>query len=170
MPLNKRFILQFPKLSEPNNHQPTKQDSAYLDPIARLQNSVPTAPNPDTPEQAGTPPDVPETASSEPGTLDGTRDARVERLSALLAEILAGTHQTPVFAPDLPLEHEEKLELAKLVIEQKLGLKKTIWVLWGVTRGGRNHQLFVEARKMLKNLKGISDSEDDLSEDDLDDY
>jgi len=37
MPLNKRFILQVPKLSEPNNHQPTKQDSAYLDPIARLE-------------------------------------------------------------------------------------------------------------------------------------
>jgi len=161
MPLNKRFILQFPKLSEPNNHQPTKQDSAYLDPIARLQNSVPTAPNPDTPEQAGTPPDVPETASSEPGTLDGTRDARVERLGALLAEILAGTHQTPVFAPDLPLEHEEKLELAKLVIEQQLGLKKTIWILWGVTRGGRNHQVYKEARAMLERLTGISNSEDD---------
>src|SRR4028119_1800975 len=37
MPLNKRFILQVPKLSEPTNHQPTKQDSAYLDPIARLE-------------------------------------------------------------------------------------------------------------------------------------
>src|SRR4028118_1940659 len=36
MPLNKRFILQVPKLSEPHNHQPTKQDSSYLDPIARL--------------------------------------------------------------------------------------------------------------------------------------
>src|SRR4028119_2329104 len=158
MPLNKRFILQVPKLSEPTNHQPTKQDSAYLDPIARLQNSVPTAPNPDTPEQAGTPPDVPETASSEPGTLDGTRDARVERLSALLAEILAGTHQTPVFAPDLPLEHEEKLELAKLVIEQQLGLKKTIWILWGVTRGGRNHQEYKEARARSERLTGIRNS------------
>ena len=161
MPLNKRFILQFPKLSEPNNHQPTKQDSAYLDPIARLQNSVPTAPNPDTPEQAGTPPDVPETASSEPGTLDGTRDTRAERLGAMLAEILAGTLQTPVFAPDSPLEHEEKLELAKLVIEQQLGLKKTIWILWGVTRGGRNHQVYKEARAMLERLTGISNSEDD---------
>jgi hypothetical protein len=37
MPLNKRFILQVPKLTEPKNHQPTKQDSAYLDPIARLE-------------------------------------------------------------------------------------------------------------------------------------
>jgi hypothetical protein len=161
MPLNKRFILQVPRLSDPNNHQPTKQDSSYLDPIARLQNSVPTAPNPDTTEQAGTPADVPETASPEPGTLDGTRNTRPERLSAMLAEILAGTHQTPVFAPDSPLEHEEKLELAKLVIEQQLGLKKTIWILWGVSRGGRNHQVYKEARAMLERLTGISNSEDD---------
>lgn len=161
MPLNKRFILQVPKLSEPNNHQPTKADSSYLDPIARLQNSVPSFSNPDTTEQTGTPPDVPENESPEPGTLDGTRDTRAERLSAMLAEILAGTLQTPVFAPDSPLEHEEKLELAKLVIEQQLGLKKTIWILWGVSRGGRNHQVYKEARAMLERLTGISNSEDD---------
>jgi len=161
MPLNKRFILQVPKLSNPGNHQPTKQDSTYLDPIARLQNSVPTAPNPDTPEQAGTPPDVPETEPPKTGTLDGTRDTAAERLSAMLAEILAGTLQTPVFAPDLPLEHEEKIELAKLVIAQDLGLKKTIWILWGVSRGGRNHQRYADARAMLERLTGISNSEDD---------
>jgi hypothetical protein len=161
MPLNKRFILQVPKLSEPNNHQPTKQDSAYLDPIARLQNSVPSIPDSNTSEQAGTPPDVPETEAQKPGTLDGTRDTRAERLSALLADILAGILQTPVFAPNSPLEHEEKLELAKLVIEQELGLKKTIWILWGVSRGGRNHQLYIEARAMLERLTGISNSEDD---------
>jgi hypothetical protein len=160
MPLNKRFILQVPKLSDPNNHQPTKQDSNYLDPITRLQNSVPTAPNPDTPEQAGTPPNVPVTEAQEPGTLHGTRNTRAERLSTMLAEILAGTLQTPVFAPDSPLEHEEKLELAKLVIEQQLGLKKTIWILWGVARGGRNHQVYKEARAMLERLTGISNSED----------
>ena len=161
MPLNKRFILQVPKLSNPGNHQPTKQDSTYLDPIARLQNSVPTAPNPDTPEQAGTPPDVPETEPQKTGTLDGTRNTAAERLSAMLAEILAGTLQTPVFAPDLPLEHEEKIELAKLVIAQDLGLKKTIWILWGVSRGGRNHQRYADARAMLERLTGISNSEDD---------
>lgn len=161
MPLNKRFILQVPKLSDPGSHQPTKQDSSYLDPITRLQNSVPTAPNPDTLEQAGTPPDVPEVEAPEPGTLDGTRDARAERLSVMLAEILAGTLQTPVFAPESPLEHEEKLELAKLVIEQNLGLKKTIWILWGVTRGGRNHQRYADARAMLERLTGISNSEED---------
>lgn len=128
--------------------------------------TVPTVPTSDISEQAGTPLDALGTGSQNRGTPYGTR---AERISAMFEAIKAGTHQTPVFAPDSPLEHEEKVELAKLVIEQELGLKKTIWVLWGVTRGGRNHQLFVEARKMLKNLKGISDSEDDLSEDDLDD-
>jgi hypothetical protein len=161
MPFNNRFILQLPKLSEPNNHQPTKADSSYLDPIARLQKSVPSFSNPDTTEQTGTPPDVPENESPEPGTLDGTRDTRAERLSAMLAEILTGTLQTPVFAPESPLEHEEKLELAKLVIEQQLRLKKTIWILWGVSRGGRNHQVYKEARAMLERLTGISNSEDD---------
>jgi hypothetical protein len=161
MPLNKRVILQVPKLSDPANHQPTKQDSTYLDPIARLQNSVPSAPTSNTPEQAGTPPDVPETEAPKPGTLDGTRDTGAERLSVMLAEILAGTLQTPIFAPESPLEHEEKIELAKLVIAQDLGLKKTIWILWGVTRGGRNHQVYKEARAMLERLTGISNSEDD---------
>jgi hypothetical protein len=37
MPLNKRFILQVPKLTDPSNHQPSKADSTYLDPVARLE-------------------------------------------------------------------------------------------------------------------------------------
>ena len=122
---------------------------------------VPTVPASKTPEQAGTPPDVPETEPPKTGTLDGTRDTAAERLSAMLAEILAGTLQTPVFAPELPLEHKEKLELAQLVIAQDLGLKKTIWILWGVYRGGRNHQRYADARAMLERLTGISNSEDD---------
>jgi hypothetical protein len=40
MPLNKRFILQVPKLTDPSNHQPTKADSTYLDPIARLDKNT----------------------------------------------------------------------------------------------------------------------------------
>ncbi|MEG4512676.1 hypothetical protein QUA54_05045 [Microcoleus sp. MOSTC5] len=54
MPLNKRFILQVPRLSDPNSHQPTPADSAYLDPIARLQNSVPRAPASSSDEPSGT--------------------------------------------------------------------------------------------------------------------
>ena len=40
MPLNKRFIRKVPKLTDPSNHQPTKQDSTYLDPIAQLDKNT----------------------------------------------------------------------------------------------------------------------------------
>ncbi len=152
MPLNKRFILQVPKLSDPNNHQPTKQDSAYLDPITRQQNSVPSASDSSSSESAGTPQAVPETGWSKPVILYGTRVTRAERLSAMLAELMAGTVETAVFAAESPLEQDEKMELAKLVIQQELGLEKTIWLLWGVRRGGRNHHLYTEARAMLERL------------------
>jgi signal recognition particle GTPase len=152
MPLNKRFILQVPKLSDPNNHQPTKQDSAYLDPITRQQNSVPSASDSSSSESAGTPQAVPETDSPKPVTPDGTRVTRAERLKAMLAELMAGTVETAVFAAESPLEQDEKMELAKLVIAQDLGLEKTILLLWGVRRGGRNHHLYTEARAMLDRL------------------
>jgi hypothetical protein len=161
MPLNKRFILQVPKLSDPNNHQPTKQDSAYLDPITRQQNSVPSASDSSSSESAGTPQAVPETDSPKSVTPDGTRVTRPERLKAMLAELMAGTVETAVFAAESPLEQDEKMELAKLVIAQDLGLEKTIWLLWGVRRGGRNHHLYTEARAMLDRLiKGEEDNND----------
>jgi hypothetical protein len=70
----------------------------------------------------------------------------------MLAELMAGTVETAVFAAEAPLEQDEKMELAKLVIAQDLGLEKTIWLLWGVRRGGRNHHLYTEARAMLDRL------------------
>ena len=57
-----------------------------------------------------------------------------------------------MFAADSPLEQEDKMKLAKLVIAQELGQEKTIWLLWGVRRGGRNHNLYTEAREMLDRL------------------
>jgi predicted transcriptional regulator len=45
------------------------------------------------------------------------------------------------------------LELAKLIIELDLGIEKTIWLLWGVRRGGRNHNLYTEAWAMLDQLR-----------------
>jgi RecA/RadA recombinase len=152
MPLNKRFILQVPKLSDPNNHQPTKQDSAYLDPITRQQNSVPSASDSSSSESAGTPQAVPETGCLKPVTPYGTRVTRAKRLKAMLAELMAGTVETAVFAAESPLEQDEKMELAKLVIAQDLGFEKTILLLWGVRRGGRNHHLYTEARTMLDRL------------------
>ena len=149
MPLNKRFILQVPKLTDPSNHQPTKADSTYLDPIARLQNSVPSTPASNSDEPSGTVGNVPKQDAEKPGTPDGTR---AERISGLLAEMLAGTVETAVFAAESLLEQQDKLDLAKLIIDQDLGLEKTIWLLWGVRRGGRNHNLYTEARAMLDRL------------------
>jgi hypothetical protein len=77
---------------------------------------------------------------------------RAERLSTMLTEILAGTSEMAVFAVNSPLEQSEKIELAKLVIEQDLGVEKNIWLLWGVRRGGRNHHLYLEAKEMLDRL------------------
>ena len=71
---------------------------------------------------------------------------------ALFQQLLAGTVEKAVFATDFPLEQEDKMKLAQLVIEQDLGQEKTIWLLWGVRRGGRNHNLYTEARKMLDRL------------------
>ena len=141
--------MQVPRLSDPNSHQPTPADSAYLDPIARLQNSVPRAPASSSNEPSGTVGNVPKQDASKPGTPDGTR---AERMEGLLAEILAGTVETAVFAAESPLEQQDKLDLAKLIIDQDVGIEKTIWLLWGVRRGGRNHNLYTEARAMLDRL------------------
>ena len=149
MPLNKRFILQVPKLTDPDSHQPTKADSAYLDPIARLQNSVPSTPTSNSHKPPGTLGNVPEQDAENTGTPYGTR---AERMEGLLAEILAGTVETAVFAAESPLEQQDKLDLAKLIIDQDVGIEKTIWLLWGVRRGGRNHNLYTEARAMLDRL------------------
>jgi hypothetical protein len=167
MPLNKRFILQVPKLSDPNNHQPTKHDSAYLDPITRQQNTASdaqtdTSDNPsrtdDTlPEQDSRKPQKPlpegtAEASEDCGNLLPTRKPWNQSLNGFLAEVLA-ENLPPVFADDFPLKkHERRVQLAKLVIAQNLGKQKTIYLLWGVKDGGRNHQRYVDAREMLDRL------------------
>ena len=77
---------------------------------------------------------------------------RAERLEAFLADVLAET-LPPVFSEEFPLsEHSDRLQLAKLVIARNLGKEKTIWLLWGVRPGGRNHALYSEARAMLDRL------------------
>ena len=149
MPLNKRFILQVPKLSDPNNHQPTPANSAYLNPIPRQQNSFPSNSISSSEESAGTVGKLPERDAENGGTIAGTR---AERLEALLADVLASACQ-PVFSADFPfLEHSDRVQLAKLVIAQNLGKEKTIWLLWGIRPGGRNHNLYTEARAMLDRL------------------
>lgn len=83
-----------------------------------------------------------------------TSEALNQSLNGFLAEVLAET-LPPVFADDFPLKkHERRVQLAKLVIAQNLGKQKTIYLLWGVTDGGRNHQRYVDAREMLERLMG----------------
>lgn len=98
---------------------------------------------------AGSPRNVPHSEPANPGSPDGTR---AERLEALLAEVLAESSQ-PVFSAEFPLsEHSERVQLARLIIAQDLGKEKTIWLLWGVRSGGRNHAAYTEARVMLDRL------------------
>lgn len=119
---------------------------------------VPNENTPDPWEQSGTPKTLTDPETEQPGTPMEQRDRLLELLEQLLAGIVAGTVEKAVFASDFPLEQEDKMKLAKLVIAQNLGQEKTILLLWGVRRGGRNHVLYTEAREMLERLiKGDSD-------------
>jgi len=178
MPLNKRFIRKVPKLTDPSNHQPTKQDSTYLDPIARLDKNTAvddvsdTQPNlSDNP--SGTDYTLPQqdtgnlanpygtgTAGSQDSEGLDSSEALNQSLNGFLAEVLA-ENLPPVFADDFPLKkHERRVQLAKLVIAKNLGKKKTIFLLWGVTDGGRNHQRYADARAMLERLMEGEDNTD----------
>jgi hypothetical protein len=165
MPLNKRFILQVPKLSDPNNHQPTKHDSAYLDPITRQQNTASDAQTDTSDNSSGKDDTLPEQDSgslknpyrkgaeaSEDSETTSDSEALNQSLNGFLAEVLA-ENLPPVFADDFPLKkHERRVQLAKLVIAQNLGKQKTIYLLWGVKDGGRNNQRYIDAREMLERL------------------
>jgi hypothetical protein len=73
-------------------------------------------------------------------------------LEDFLADVLAEA-SAPVFSEEFPLkDHQQRVQLAKLVIARNLGKQKTIYFLWGVTDGGRNHQRYVNARAMLDRL------------------
>lgn len=111
--------------------------------------SVPNTPISISGKPSGTPRNVPGDNLEKVGTPDGTR---AERINGALAGILSESSQVAVFAAESTLEQDEKLELAHLVIGQDLGAEKTIWLLWRIRRGGRNHHLYTEARVMLENL------------------
>jgi len=172
MPLNKRFIRKVPKLTDPSNHQPTKQDSTYLDPIARLDKNTAvddvsdTQPNlSDNPsgtdytlpqQDTGSIPNPYGTGTAGSQNLEDldSSEALKESLKGFLAEVIA-ENLPPIFSADFPLKkHERRVQLAKLVIAKNLGKKKTIFLLWGVTDGGRNHQRYADAREMLERLMG----------------
>lgn len=73
-------------------------------------------------------------------------------LGSFLGKVLAET-LPPVFSEEFPLkDHDQRLQLAKLVIAQNLGKERTIFLLWGLKPGGRNHHLYTDAREMLDRL------------------
>lgn len=109
---------------------------------------VPSGNTQNTQEQSGTPKTALEPEQEQPGS----PTEHGEQLSEMLEQLLAGTLEKAVFAADFPLEQEDKMKLAQIIIEQDLGLERTIWMLWGVRRGGRNHALYTEARAMLERL------------------
>jgi hypothetical protein len=117
------------------------------DTLSRTDNTLPeqdagNLPNPYGKGTAGTP--HAETTSDS--------EALRQSLNGFLAEVLA-ENLPPIFADDFPLKkHERRVQLAKLVIAKNLGKQKTIFLLWGVTDGGRNHQRYVDARAMLERL------------------
>ncbi len=69
-----------------------------------------------------------------------------------MADVLASA-SAPILSDDFPLkDHQQRVQLAKLVIAENLGKEKTMFLLWGVTSGGRNHQRYADARAMLDRL------------------
>jgi len=100
------------------------------------------------------------TAGSQDSEGLDSSEALNQSLNGFLAEVLA-ENLPPVFADDFPLKkHERRVQLAKLVIAKNLGKKKTIFLLWGVTDGGRNHQRYADARAMLERLMEGEDNTD----------
>jgi hypothetical protein len=94
------------------------------------------------------------TAGTQDAETTSDSEALGQSLNGFLAEVLA-ENLPPIFADDFPLKkHERRVQLAKLVIAKNLGKQKTIFLLWGVTDGGRNHQRYVDARAMLERLMG----------------
>ena len=99
--------------------------------------------------QAGSLQQLPQPPAENPGSPYGIP---VEAESPIVAEILESPGKLPLFSNAIELPHEEKLKIAKSLISQNLGTEKLILCFWGITSGGRNHYLYVEARKMLDRL------------------
>jgi hypothetical protein len=102
-------------------------------------------------ESTGKPCGTGEDGSKESERSDSSEaDSRL--LNSFLAEVLAESLPS-VFSADFPLKkHERRVQLARLVIAEDLGKEKTIFLLWGVTSGGCNHQRYADARAMLEKL------------------
>ena len=132
--LNNRKIFKIAKLDTPQN------------------NVISTLPNTYSTDTDATPGNSGKLAESDPENFGNPYGTGAERLEAFWADVLAET-LPPVFSEDFPLsEQSDRVQLAKLVIARNLGKEKTIWLLWGVRPGGRNHAVYSEARAMLDRL------------------
>lgn len=97
----------------------------------------------------GTPWNIPPSRTENPGNSDGMG---IVDLEAFLADILAEA-SPPVFSSEFSVtEHDQRVQLAKMIIAQNLGKEKTIFLLWGARPGGRNHHVYTEARELLDRL------------------
>lgn len=129
----------FADISEAQNNTPDKTSGKDATLPAQDAGNLPNPYGKGTAGTAGT-----ETSSDS--------EALEQSLNGFLAEVLA-ENLPPIFADDFPLKkHDRRVQLAKLVIAKNLGKQKTIFLLWGVTDGGRNHQRYVDARDMLDRL------------------
>jgi hypothetical protein len=122
------------------------QEEASGDAVGKeREQSVPDVGSPVNPYRKGAEPSEGseglDSAESSEGSLEG-----------FLADVLAEA-SAPIFSDDFSLkDHQQRVQLARLVIAQNLGKEKTIFLLWGVTSGGRNHQRYADARAMLDRL------------------
>jgi len=125
--LKDRYLVQIERHSDKLTQNAAKvSDAACRSPIEASQPE---------PEKSGSPDRIPDSG-----------------LEAFLAKILNGGGNPTVFGSELGLEHAQKLQLARLVIDRNLGIEKTIFYLWGIKSGGTNHYKYVEARQWLDRL------------------
>jgi hypothetical protein len=93
--------------------------------VSDAVDSVPNTPIFLSDKPSGTPRNVPGDNLGKAGTPYGTR---TERINGVFAKILSESSQVAVFSVESTLEQDEKLELAYLIIEQDLGVEKTIFL------------------------------------------
>lgn len=103
---------------------------------------------------------LPQRKAESPESLYGIE---AEGYSVIVVQILAEPGKLVLFSDAVALPDEEKVKIAKIVINQNLGTENTILCFWGVKSGGRNHQLYAEAKKMLDRLiEQINNSRGDV--------
>jgi hypothetical protein len=135
--LTNRNLVKLTKLDTPNNEAIT---------------TLPTTHSTNTDPALGSSQKLTESDPKNMGNPYGKDASSLGSLGNFLGQVLAET-LPPVFSEEFPLsEHSDRVQLAKLVIAKNLGKERTIWLLWGVRPGGRNHAVYAEARAMLDRL------------------